>query len=220
MGRATALRATLSAAELVLFDFDGPLCDVFAGYPAPVIARELEELAGARVSTDDPLDVLRYVAESRSRFADVVEDALVTAEVRAVKCSDPNFTGIRALLSCVESGRRVGIVSNNSGDAVRTFLEMHDLVTVVAPVLGRSYRHPERMKPNEWPMRKAMVEADCAADATVFIGDSDTDIQVAKAVSMPCVAYANKPGKRELFESMGAIVIDRMSELTEALAGE
>jgi phosphoglycolate phosphatase len=212
------LGTTLDAADLVLFDFDGPLCDVFAGYPAPGIAREIEELAGTRVSTDDPLEVLRYVAKRRSQFTAAVEDALVVAEVRAVERAEPNFAGVRALRSCLESGRRVGIVSNNSGDAVRRFLEAHDLTTVVAPVVGRSYRHPERMKPNEWPMRKAMVEAECAAGAAVFVGDSDSDIQVAQAVSMPCVAYANKPGKRELFESMGAIVIDRMSELTEALA--
>jgi phosphoglycolate phosphatase-like HAD superfamily hydrolase len=117
----------------------------------------------------------------------------------------------------VESGRRVGIVSNNSGDAIRTFLEMYDLAVVVAPVVGRSYRHPERMKPNKWPLQRAMLEAECPADAAVFIGDSDSDIQVSQAASMPCVAYANKPGKRELFESMGAVVIDRMSELTDAL---
>jgi phosphoglycolate phosphatase len=35
------LRALLSTVEAVLFDFDGPVCSVFAGYPAPKVAQQL-----------------------------------------------------------------------------------------------------------------------------------------------------------------------------------
>jgi phosphoglycolate phosphatase len=32
----------LRNAEAVLFDFDGPICSVFSGYPAPRVARDVE----------------------------------------------------------------------------------------------------------------------------------------------------------------------------------
>ena len=53
------LAALLQRTRAILFDFDGPICSVFAGQPAPTVARELrEQLAewGADVPThDDPL---------------------------------------------------------------------------------------------------------------------------------------------------------------------
>jgi phosphoglycolate phosphatase-like HAD superfamily hydrolase len=73
------------------------------------------------------------------------------------------------------------------------------------------------MKPNPWPVRTALLSAGVAARSAIYIGDSNSDIEVAQAVSMPCVAYANKPGKREQFEVTEAVVIDRMSELSAAL---
>ena len=55
----------------VLLDFDGPVCSIFAGYPAPVIAKELADLssaAGSPVPEDymrrqDPMDILRYAGK-------------------------------------------------------------------------------------------------------------------------------------------------------------
>lgn len=208
------LRRLIAPVKLVLFDFDGPLCDVFAGYPASDVARELEKLAGETFRTDDPLEVLRRVAGSS--VADSVEDALIVAEVRAVSCSSATIDGVESLRKCLASGLRVGIVSNNSEEAVRVFLATQRLENV-SPVVGRERRHPELMKPHSWPMRKALAAAECSAESTVFVGDSLSDIEVARAVSMPCVAYANKPGKRALFEGAGAVTIDSMAELTSAV---
>ena len=147
-----------------------------------------------------------------------VEDALVAAEVRAVSCSTPVGEGVEFLRSCLARKMKVGIVSNNSADAVHVFLDDHGLSGDVTPVVGRALRHPELMKPNPWPMEKALTTADVPARSAVYVGDSLSDIEVAHAVSVPCVAYANKPGKREQFEGVGAaVVIDSMSELSAAL---
>lgn len=216
--RSVALRAILRNVELVLFDFDGPLCDVFAGLPAPEVARQLEAISGDVCDTDDPLEVLRSTAIRRSGALEPVEDALIAAEVRAVSGSSPTVSGVEFLRSCLSRGLPVGIVSNNSADAVRAFLKAHGLSGAVAPVVGRAYRHPDLMKPNTWPIRTALTMAGKPAQSAVFIGDSLSDIEVARNVSMPCVAYANKPGKREQFESAAAdVVIDSMSELSGAL---
>jgi phosphoglycolate phosphatase len=65
MDRANALRIIMRDSELVLLDFDGPLCNVFAGFPAPEVARQLEAIAGKPLNTDDPIEVLRAVAENQ-----------------------------------------------------------------------------------------------------------------------------------------------------------
>ncbi|OKJ44696.1 hypothetical protein AMK25_16985 [Micromonospora sp. TSRI0369] len=57
----------LSEVGAVLLDFDGPVCSIFAGYPAPQVAAELVDVLlqrGVDVSPDlasepEPLEVLR-----------------------------------------------------------------------------------------------------------------------------------------------------------------
>lgn len=80
-----------------------------------------------------------------------VEDEQIAAEVRAVSCSSPVSEGVDFLRSCLARKMKVGIVSNNSADAVHVFLDAHGLSGDVTPVVGRALRHPELTKPNPWP---------------------------------------------------------------------
>jgi hypothetical protein len=76
----------------LLLDFDGPVCSIFAGYPAPRVTAELLALLGvggvamppAVRRETDPLAVLRWVGETCSHDVTVaVEETLCAAEVRA-----------------------------------------------------------------------------------------------------------------------------------------
>src|SRR4051812_15607985 len=86
----------LAAAEAVLFDFDGPICSVFDGYPAQQITRELRELAGTvRHDLDEalneatsPHELLLAVADE-PQLAVLLERALQDAELRAVDTALP-----------------------------------------------------------------------------------------------------------------------------------
>jgi phosphoglycolate phosphatase-like HAD superfamily hydrolase len=64
----------------------------------------------------------------------------------------------------------------------------------------------------------ALDTLDARPSAAVFIGDSATDIEAAEGAAMRCVAFANKAGKRELFETNAAVVIDSMWELHAAFS--
>lgn len=211
------LRLLLSRSSVVLFDFDGPLCDVFAGSPADSIARDLELVLGSKVDTDDPLEVLRAAAQSDGATVGAVEDALVAAEVAAVRKSVPTPGGVEAVRACLAKSLNVGIVSNNSADCVSAFLESQGLVNAVHPVIGRSRGRPELMKPSRWPLATALAKLGKQPDEAVFIGDSMTDIEVARIVNVPCVGYANKAGKRRAFECAGVIVVDSMWELVSSI---
>jgi phosphoglycolate phosphatase-like HAD superfamily hydrolase len=209
----------MSSARAVLFDFDGPLCHVFAGLPAPSIARELADILGDRLTTDDPLEVLVKSTQYGPGMLQRIEDALISAEISAVECSTSTPGGVESVRACLSAGLPVGIVSNNSAEAVSTFLNHWNLIGKVKPVIGRAYLHPEWMKPSVKPLERALQELGCAPAAAVFVGDSRSDIQVATAVGVPCVAYANKPGKRHEFSTMGAIVIDSMWDVAAAIRG-
>jgi phosphoglycolate phosphatase len=207
----------LSATSAVLFDFDGPLCQVFAGLPAPAIAHDLAGILGADVETDDPLEVLKRSVRFGPEMVRRVEDALISAEITAIDRSLATPGGIESIRACLAADLPVGIVSNNSAGAISAFLAKWGLLNEVTPVVGRTYMHPELMKPHVRPLEMALEDLGCTPADVVFIGDSQTDIEVAAAVGVPCVAYANKPDKRLQFSTTGATLVDNMWEVNAAL---
>jgi HAD superfamily hydrolase (TIGR01549 family) len=222
------LVAALGTAGPILLDFDGPVCAVFSGIPAPTIAEELRTvLASAHVEMpdeilreSDPLEVLRWSATlADDALTGRVEDALRAAELAAVESSAPTPYAREVIIAARESGRPVAIVSNNSAEAISSYLARHRLSTYVAPVVGRPYAAPDQMKPSPEPLHAALSQLDAAPAAAVLIGDSLTDITAAQAASTRVIAYANKPHKVEPFRAAGAdAVVTSMVEVARWLA--
>jgi hypothetical protein len=71
----------------LLVDFDGPVCSIFAGFPAPDVARSLREYLrgdvpdGWMAHVDDPHEVLRATAELGSNVAARANQELARLEV-------------------------------------------------------------------------------------------------------------------------------------------
>ncbi|MEU8459922.1 HAD hydrolase-like protein [Streptomyces sp. NPDC029003] len=221
------IRSVLESARVVFFDFDGPVCDVFAGLPAPEVAKQLtallsaeDETAGAKAAkTDDPIEVMRIAHEVDAEIGQKVEQALTAAEVEAVAVAGPPTRGaVEALQAVRSSGRAVAVVSNNSADCVRSFLEAHGLGEYVAKVIGRPVGQPHLMKPNPFPLIGAAEQMHMDITLCTLIGDSLTDVQAAHAAGATVIAYANKPHKADLFaEARADAITDDMKAIADAL---
>jgi HAD superfamily hydrolase (TIGR01509 family) len=220
---ADRLAHLLGQTAWVLLDFDGPVCSVFAGYPAPAIAAELRDWIASeaiqlpRVS-DDPHDVLRQAAEVSGQLARQVETRLRTAEIRAATTAEPTPGAAEFLTVCQATGRPVAIVSNNTADAITTYLDRADLAHLVAHVEGRDRHDTALMKPHPHSLRLAMQAIGASPSKSALIGDSTSDMHAATAAGVIPIGYANKPGKRDRLSAAGAAAITAaMYELTAAL---
>ncbi|MFF3271896.1 HAD family hydrolase [Streptomyces chrestomyceticus] len=221
------LSKTLARSTAVLFDFDGPLCDVFAGLPAPQVADELARQAASHdpalstklTETDDPLEVLRLTFQADQDLGLQVEHALTSAEIKAVAVAGPPTPGAVATLEAAEAaGRRIAVVSNNSAECVRSFLVSHSLDGYVREVIGRPVNRPDLMKPHPHSLYRAAELLAVAPSECVLIGDSLTDIQAAHEAGSAAIGYANKPRKRSVFIGAGAeAVTERMEDIAEAM---
>ncbi|MGC4852269.1 HAD family hydrolase [Micromonospora sp. DT4] len=222
----TALTEIIGRARVVLLDFDGPVCRVFAQHSASTVAHELRRLLVDQAVTlppdiladRDPLAVLRFTATlGRPAVVRLVDEALSREEVTAARTAEPTPYGREVIVAAQQTGRRLAVVSNNSAASVHTYLNVRRLTSYVHPVIGRPTADPERMKPDPASVLDAIRELRADPAGCVFVGDSPSDIEAAHAAGIAAIGYANKPGKRERLAAAD-VVIDSMADLVAAFA--
>ncbi|HUZ53040.1 MAG TPA: HAD family hydrolase [Streptosporangiaceae bacterium] len=222
----TELEALIARARYILLDFDGPVCDVYAGLPAPEVARTLREqlardgivLPEDHQPSDDPLDVFRGTTQLGRQTAAVVQKLLTALEVRAVATAQPTPGTADLIRQARATGRTVAIVSNNSGDAIRAYLAMHGLEHDVALVEGRDGTDAELMKPSPYLVRAAVSRLDTVGARCVFIGDSASDVLAGLVAGVPVIGYAPSPRKaRELTDANVRALARSMNDISTAI---
>ncbi|MFJ2866363.1 HAD family hydrolase [Kitasatospora sp. NPDC087314] len=221
------LADVLRPVKHVLLDFDGPVCSVFAGLPAPEVARRLREgllATGERAPAgseeeNDPLALLRLISNARPDLTESTDAALAALEAEAVRVARPTPGSESVLRAAARSGRLVSVVSNNAGAAIETYLAEYGLSDYVAGLFGRAPGDPSSMKPNPRLLLEAMDAAGTGPEHCIFIGDAARDVEAGKAAGIPTIGYANKPGKDAKLAASGAVVIvDSMQLIADALA--
>ncbi|RPE33751.1 HAD family hydrolase [Kitasatospora cineracea] len=220
-----SLADLLRPVKHVLLDFDGPVCSVFAGFPASDVAKSLQEeleALGWKAPAEnpvetDPLALLRQVAERRPDLVSPADRQLTLLETAAVQTGRPNLGGEAVLRACAESGRAVSIVSNNATAAIESYLTAHDLTRYVTRTIGRTPGDPSSMKPSPRLLLAAMGGGE--AWDFIFVGDAARDVEAGLAAGIGTIGYANKPGKRERLEAAGAlVVVDSMKSIAIVLS--
>jgi phosphoglycolate phosphatase len=219
------LAAILAPVRHVLLDFDGPVCSIFAGFPAADVADRLAKLLtgpdgpppGHELT--DPLAMLRHIADARPELVPAADDALAQMEVEAVTKAQPTEGAAQFLEACAATDRQVWLVSNNATAALDRYVDMHQLKPLVAGCFGRVPGRPESMKPSPDLLVATLRAAHAKPIDGIFIGDAIRDVEAAHAVGMSAIGYANKPGKLEALIDAGAVsVVTAMKTLAEALA--
>lgn len=223
------LTELLAERRHLLLDFDGPVCAVFGGIPAPHVAHHYAAILrthGIDLPTrvdeaDDPFDVFRAAVTVDPDRAVLAEHTLRDLEVHAAATATLT-PGIVELLDALHhSGHTVTIVSNNSSSAVAFFLACHNLNAYVRSVVGRTDPDPALLKPHPHLVQQAVCELHTQPGTCVLLGDSTTDITAAHAADTAVIAYANKPGKRDVFAVHDPdAIVDQLANVTEALTRE
>jgi beta-phosphoglucomutase-like phosphatase (HAD superfamily) len=222
------LARLLAKARYLLLDFDGPVCAVYAGTSAAQITQRLrQQLAAGGVSlpddmqpSDDPLDVFRGTREISRQASAAVQTVLTELEVEAVATASPTPGAAEVIREARETGRIVAIVSNNSGAAIRAYLQLHDLSADVALIVGRDDPDPDLMKPSPYLVRAAVGILDTEGQHCLFIGDSASDIFAGLLAGVPVIGYASTPAKaRELADAGAAVLATSMDDVRAAIRG-
>jgi HAD superfamily hydrolase (TIGR01509 family) len=222
----TAAAQLLNESAAVLLDFDGPVTPLMpapANMQAADAARQALTTYGAVLpddvaATSDHLAVIRWTGTHAPDALADVENACTAAEIDSAQTCAPT-PGAHELLGALHAaGTPVVIVSNNAAEPIRAYLERHGLTAYVRDVVGRPYLRPDLMKPEPHTVHRALNIAGASARSAVLIGDSVSDIEVARATGVRSIGYATTLQRgTELREAGANAVTDSMARL---VAGE
>ena len=216
------LDQVIARTRYLLLDFDGPVCDIFAGHPDITVADRLRKLITGQgiaipadiAETRDPIAVFIYSATISPELAARVEAEMTEQETAAVPTARPTAYLHDVVSSCRDSGRAVAVVSNNSDRAVRTYLQLHGLDDRVDLVVARTSSDPALLKPSQHLLNVAIAQLAADPGECTLVGDSLTDIQAGQLANVSTIGYANKPGKlTQLNAAEATAVITSMADL-------
>ncbi|MDH6518155.1 phosphoglycolate phosphatase-like HAD superfamily hydrolase [Streptomyces sp. SAI-124] len=223
------LASLVASARYVLWDMDGPICRLFAGYPAHQIAGELVDkidrlgmgglLTTQERSGNDPHDALRGVHERR-RGSDLIlelEEWLTRRELTAVATAMPTPYADPLIRTWSSYGVRFAITTNNAAAAATAYIESRRLADCFPHVYGRT-PNLDLMKPNPYCLEQAIKAMGAVPSATLMIGDAPTDLQAARQAGVAFLGYARNEDKERMLKKAGAeVIVDSMERVLKVL---
>ena len=224
------LRELITRARVVLWDFDGPICRLFAGHASEGVAVDLAEwlagrgLHGLLTDTErqslDPQVLLRAV-DRRHPGSDLVaelEERLTKEELKAAASAMPTAYADPLIRTWTARGSRLAITTNNSPRAARTYLAGRDLLGCFAPHIYGRTQDLHRLKPDPHCLNRALSAMGAAPSAALMIGDSLTDFAAARGAGVPFLGYARNARHDKLLREGGAAhVVDSLEPLLSML---
>lgn len=155
------------AYEAVVYDLDGTLARLAVDWEA--VEAELADLL--RAADGEPGDASTWEYLAAAEVAGVGEEAheRIAVHERAGARESTRLPTADEL----PTGVPTGVCSLNEERAVRIALDRHDLSRHVSAVVGRG-TIPQR-KPDPAPLLHAVDQLDADPEATLFVGDSDSD---------------------------------------------
>ncbi|MFC3573204.1 HAD family hydrolase [Streptomyces yaanensis] len=210
------LRELIARARFILFDFDGPICRLFAGHSAEHVARDLvawlegQGLQGLLTEEErvhpDPMAVLYAVNRRRPR-SDLVaelEERLTQQELKAVATAWPTAYADPLIRTWAAVGARLAVATNNSARTATRYLADRGLTGCFAPnVYGRT-QDLHHLKPHPHCLNRALSAMGAAPSSALMIGDAPSDLDAARQAGVPFLGYARNARKEKLLREAGA----------------
>ncbi|MEV0226755.1 HAD family hydrolase [Streptomyces sp. NPDC050704] len=204
------VRDLIRRAGVVLFDFDGPICRLFAGHASERVRTDLidwlaqvgqlalltpEEQAAA--SADDILRLVAHRYPGSDLHSDL-EKRLTQEELKAVSSAMPTPYADPLIRTWTAVGSRLAITTDVSARTARHYLDGRGMLDCFAPhIYGRTESDHDPYR-----LRRAMTSMGAGIDATLMISSNPTAAEAARRADIFFLGYGrNKRSERELLEA-------------------
>jgi myo-inositol-1(or 4)-monophosphatase len=217
-----ALDAVLSRARHLIFDFDGPVCDMTAAMPADaaeqlraIIHTNASDLPPAITKTSDPVEVLAY-ADGISPDLTAPLDAQLTAiETTASTRATSAAYLDDAIAACRDSGRSAAIISRYSAKAVHEYLVANDLAEHIRHVSAAPSYPPGHLQIRAHLLEDTIHALGAEPAECALITATVADVDTARTAGAQLIGYAATPDASDSLTNAGAeCILPSLADLT------
>ena len=213
------------AYQTILFDLDGTLLDTLEDL-ADAVNHILERhrcpqrtLDEVRLFVGNGLGMLMrrsLPAQYSQTVSDLLAEELRTYYTAHSRIKTAPYAGVRELLETLHAaGAKVAVVSNKADEAVGELCSFYFPGLVDAAVGETAGRRP---KPAPDAVELALERLHVDKTDAVYVGDSQVDLDTAKAAGLPCIAVTWGFRSREDLVKVGAETLaDSVEELSRLL---
>ena len=204
-------------ANYTRLDFDGTIADTLE-LALGVFNRIAPEFGLMPVSHEDrelfrtkkPQELLKAFGVSKLKMLTLT--LRIRKEMSAHLHEMKPFPGIAGALGEIRnSGYRLGILTSNSVENVRKFLDLNNMKDYFDFVSsGRSFLGKEKV------IRKLIIREQLDPGRIVYVGDETRDIEASRAAGIPVIAVSWGLNRRELLASL---LPDQIADTPEELPG-
>jgi HAD superfamily hydrolase (TIGR01549 family) len=216
----------------VIFDFDGPLCKLFGGYPAHEVARvmvghlgELGLPVPAVDDLDDPHAILRATAAGHRAPGGAgspagpavveLESRLTAEEVRAAASAVPTPHADDLVRTLAADGLTLAVASNNTPLAVERYLRSRGLAELFGRHIHGRRPDPSLMKPDPDSVRRVLQSTGINSAHCLMIGDAVSDHTAARRAGVPFLGFAPDDRRAEALRGAGVEGVLRSMEAVD-----
>ena len=179
--------------RLVIFDLDGTLGDLPVDWSA--LKRDVELHFKARSGSAASFSFWEGIRMLKDRLDPVaLKEAygiIQRYEQGGAANFIPNEPAIEYLRSVATRGGKTAICSNNMTSTINAVLERLKIRSQVSFIVGMD--SVSKAKPNPEGLLQILQRADVTNADAIFIGDTNTDRQAARAASIPLIAVDELP---------------------------
>lgn len=209
----------------ILFDLDGTLLDTIAdlrdSLNRVLAAHELPTHSTSAVMQFVGNGLTKLIARAVPNGCEHQEFKQIETEMRAdyaLHCNDQTkpYDGILPLLHTLcEEGYQIGVVSNKPDAQVKTLCKRFFGDTVSAAI-GQSDSVQTKPAPDSVFTAAKLLHAELSQ--TIFIGDSEVDVQTARNAEIPCISVLwGFRSKEQLLDAGAEIFADSADSLLSLL---
>ena len=212
--------------KTVIFDLDGTLLNTLDDLWAAVNAALKKFGLPLRTKEEVRSFVGNGIVKLMERAAGAVEKEVFDGVLSEFKryygahCEDATkpYEGIMPLLEVLkEKGIQTAVVSNKADFAVKKLAEGY-FQGLLEMAVGENEEGGIRKKPDPDSLLAVMETLGAGTDSTVYVGDSEVDIQTAKNAGVACISVTwGFKDKAFLLKNGASVLIDEPKELLAVL---
>jgi myo-inositol-1(or 4)-monophosphatase len=226
-GRGGGLASVLGLSSVLVFEFDGAVCDFSQAMPPDLAEDLLSSVPGpvaavpavaAAARSGDPYRVLAAVAGADSGAARAASARLAAAEARAASRAAPSGYVDEVIAACRDSGRTPVIWARQSAQAVGEWLAWSGLDDQVRHVIAPDGSLAGYLRGEGKSLSDGLGSLGFRADESALVTREPGSAQAARDLGVEVIGYARAPADREQLSGAGAgAVLLSLADLTLTL---